>query len=364
MCIYCSTVFDPTKGEGDHVIPAALGEFRNDVRFRGICPACNMHIGKSEQVLLHCGPEAFFRRVVRPAVPTSRRRGRAPVKSAMGSQGPAHTIDKGDHRMLVRPSDDDPQKVYGLDQIVIHDSKGIEHFFRLFPNMNADVLKQKIESEIAPPPIPALWLHCSDVQRGEEYESLIRKMWSRGERHVLPPTPEGNHPVNGRIQLTVNEHYWRSLAKIGFHYYLCHSRRGVRGDEPGFAAIRNFIINGGDRMLFFRAPQNAYAMPFGELPDGGIKTPIQWCHVLGADETNKEVAAYVHLFVGPACIPTSYQIVLGVLESDILGLSSFAHGHVYLYDELQTPNGKAGVVEEATMTIFPEDRVPASHFVR
>src|SRR5437870_3003527 len=114
-CIYCSAIFDPSKGEGDHIIPAALGEFRNDSRFRGLCSKCNILIGKSEQVLLHCGQEAFFRRVVNPALPSSRRRGRSYVPAAMGMPGLSHTIDRGDHCMLVRPSADDPTIVFGID---------------------------------------------------------------------------------------------------------------------------------------------------------------------------------------------------------------------------------------------------------
>jgi 5-methylcytosine-specific restriction endonuclease McrA len=50
-CIYCA---DPAnlKGEGDHVIPGTLGEFRNDKHFKRICTRCNNRIGKSENVLL------------------------------------------------------------------------------------------------------------------------------------------------------------------------------------------------------------------------------------------------------------------------------------------------------------------------
>jgi hypothetical protein len=363
-CIYCPALFDPTKGEGDHVIAAALGEFRNDIRFRGACPACNQRIGKSEQVLLHCGPEAFFRRVVNPALPSSRKRGRAYVKGAMGVPGLSHTIDREDHQMLVLPSVDDPQRVVGVDQLVIQDSKGDEHHFRLFPNMNADALKRDILNTIAPPPIPKVWLHCNDAQRGEEFQSLVRRMFPNGEKHQLPDFPVGTHAVNGQVRLTVNEHYWRSLAKIGFHYYLCHTRRGVRGDEPGFAGIRDFIINGGDKSKFFRKPKDLFGLPFGELPEGGILTPTQWCHILGANETSNEVFAYVHLFVGPACIPTPHYIALGTLDSEIVGLNSFIHGHVYLYDEQQNPTGKAGVVKEATVTMYRLDGVPASVFLQ
>lgn len=282
----------------------------------------------------------------------------------MGVPGPLQTIDRGDHRLLVEASIDNPRLVRGVDQLVIHDAAGVEHFFRLYPNINAEALKQKILQEIAPPPIPAVWLHCVDKQRGEEYEKLLRRMFPKGNQHCLPDTPVGMHPAEGLVHLTINQHYWQSIAKVGFHYYLAHNRRGVRGDEPGFAAIRNFVINGGDKSLFFHNPRHRFALPFGELPSGGIMTPTRWCHVLGADESRKEVVAYVHMFVGPACIPFPYYIILGTLDSDIVGLTSFIHGHVYLYDEQQNPTGTAGVVEAATATVYRSDRIAASVFVQ
>ncbi len=57
-CIYCPKEFDPSRGEGDHILPAALGEFRGDVRFRGQCPSCNNVIGRFEQQVVQSGPEA------------------------------------------------------------------------------------------------------------------------------------------------------------------------------------------------------------------------------------------------------------------------------------------------------------------
>jgi hypothetical protein len=249
-----------------------------------------------------------------------------------------------------------------VDQFVIHDSTGREHFYRLYPNMRPEKVKQEILAMVTLP-IKGVWLHC-DKRLWDEFTKLFQAMFPTAQQHPLEETPVGERMVDGRIELTVNSHYWQALAKIGFHYYLCHTRRGVRGDEQGFAGIRDFIINGGDREQFFRKPKNLFALPFGELPQGGVMTPTQWCHILGADETSGEVAAYVQMFVGPGCIPEPHYIVLGKLDSEIVGLTSFIQGHVYLYDEKQNSSGKAGVVEAATVTMYPKDRVPASVFVR
>ena len=59
-CIYCSKSFDPTKGQGDHIIPAQLGEFRDDVRFRGICRECNTHMGDQSSNSSNVDPNGFI----------------------------------------------------------------------------------------------------------------------------------------------------------------------------------------------------------------------------------------------------------------------------------------------------------------
>lgn len=45
QCIYCGSAFDPAAGDGDHIFPAALGEFLGFDVFRGACTPCNNRIG-------------------------------------------------------------------------------------------------------------------------------------------------------------------------------------------------------------------------------------------------------------------------------------------------------------------------------
>lgn len=343
-CIYCGISLDPTKGDGDHIIPVQLGEFRNDVRFRRICPPCNNKIGRSEQQLLQCGPESFLRDIVNPKIPAKRQRGRSQVKTAMGAPTPESTIDLGDHRELVRRTKDKPTNVMPVDQMVIHDDKNREHFFKLFHGMRPEQLKKQVE-KAGITKMEKQWLHC-DENRFNEFRSLIQKVWPRAEiQQYLPITERGVHQVNGRIKLTVTDHYFRSLAKIGFHYYLARSRRGCRGDENCFAPIRDFIMNGGDSKRFFHESAITFVMPFGKLRSGGVKTPQKWCHWLAADETGKVVVVYIQLFVGRGCVPQPHNITLATIDSHIL-VPSFTWGHVYLYDDPPGPDRFAGCVEE------------------
>lgn len=362
-CIYCGEAIDDQTGEGDHVIPGALGEFEGDVHFRGICRSCNNRISQAEQVMLRCGPEAFFRRVVRPALPSSRQRGRSNSVGAMGTPPLTYTIQSecGSHGILMRSSPDDPQKGKMADQLVIHDANGNESFFELFPNMSPERLKRQIFDEIVPP-IRGLWLHVSQP-RMNECSGLVTQMFPNAQSHNLPTTPVGTHRAKGQIIFIRNGYYYRAVAKIAFHYYLTHNRRGLRGDEPCFAAIRNYIMTGGNKSQFFREPPRRFAVPWGTLDgEANLSPERQWGHVHAADEMTKEVFVYVQMFVGPGCIPDSYYVVLGTIDSDIIAPMSYVWGHCYLYHEVQAEVGFAGRVEAMNVSAIPEEHIQAAGF--
>ena len=347
-CIYCGILFDPNKGEGDHILPVQLGEFRNDSRFRIICTSCNNKIGKSEQQFLQCGPQSFFRDLVKPKIPKKRQRGCSRVKGgAMGAPSPKSTIDHGDHRELVEPSKDNPTNVYALDQIVIHDDQGEEYFIKLFSGMHSEQLKDRIEKH-GISKIDKTWLHC-DLERCSEFQQLMKKVWPKTDIKSLPETEAGTHHIDGRIAFKMTDHYFRSIAKIAFHYYLIHSRRGFRGDEQCFGHIRDFVMNGGNVQPFFKQSGPKFVTPFGKIPSGGVITPNRWCHIIAADESDKLAVVHLQLFAGPGCDTRSHYIKLADIKSIIL-ISDPTWGHVYLYDESPSSDRYAGQVEQAQIT--------------
>jgi hypothetical protein len=348
-CVYCSTSFNPTKGEGDHIVPAQLGEFRNDVRFRRICPLCNNRIGRSEQQFLQCGPEAIFRQIVAPASPRRRTRGRSPGHGAYGMPPPRFTMNCGDHRQIVRPLSDRPGDAEFIDQLVVRSEDGNDHQFQLFPGLQADQLRDRVESA-GIKDFETAWLHC-DQANWEEFVALVQAAWPNKGLSELAPTEPGLHKAEGRITFTFSDHYFRAIAKIAFHYYLVHSRRGVRGDEAEFAPVRRFILEGGDASDFFDTPGPRFAVPFGELPTGGAITPAHWCHVLAVYEASEVVVGYVHLFAGPGCVRKPHHVRLAQLASRIV-LPVGIFGHVYLYEKDQTKIGYAGRVVPASFSRF------------
>lgn len=344
-CIYCSKEFDPSCGEGDHIIPAGLGEFRGDKRFRRICSNCNNRIGRSEQQLLQCGPESFFRSIVRPSSKRLRKRGVGRTSAVMGAPTPEFTMNLGDHSALVRPSTDAPQNAFPVDQVVIRDEKDHEYAIRLFPRMRPEQLEREMRRR-GVGTMKCAWLNC-DERQGDEYRSLLAQVWPKSKYEDLPPMEAGVHKIPIRIKLTVTNHYFRALAKIAFHYYLQHCRRGYHGDEPNFVEIRNFIMNGGNEDRLFRTSGRKFVLPFGN----GLY-PSQWCHILGADETDGVIVGYVRMFVGPGALPQPHYITLGKIESKVI-CPSFMWGHVYFYDDGSSSGRYAGHVEEASVTAFP-----------
>ena len=142
-CIYCSQEFHPTQGQGDHIISGQLGEFRNDLRFRRICRACNSLIGRSEQQFLQCGPEAFFRKVVQPALRRQRQSGPS-ARGALGMPPPKSVIRSGDHSELVKPIPGDHHAVTHVDHIVIRGEDGSDYEVPLFRGMRPEQLRKKV----------------------------------------------------------------------------------------------------------------------------------------------------------------------------------------------------------------------------
>jgi hypothetical protein len=336
---------DPLQGEGDHVLPALLGEFEGDIRFRRICRTCNTKIGQSEQQLLRCSPASFFRAIVRPALPRGRRRGGSSMGSAMGMAAPTPMIEQPDHMEIVDFYDNDPRQIRQIDQFVVHDSAGKEFHIRLFPTIKLEHLKKRL-ARLGVSKIEKLWLHC-DEQRWDTYISLATQLLPKPQIQLLP-TASGVHQVQGVTKISYNFHTFRAIAKIAFHYYLTRSPRGPRGDEPEFSEIRKFIMEGTSGEQFFNQPSPQFRLPFGELPTGGFLTSSRWCHVLAVHDGPPDLVVCVRLFVGPGFDPQPYYVHLGRLASPIL-MPNPGWGHVYLYADPQPQIGIAGTVKQLEM---------------
>ncbi len=341
-CIYCGSEFDRSRGEGDHILFAALGEFQDDVRFRNLCASCNSRIGRLEQQIVQSGPEGFYRSIVRPSsARLINRRGIGRQRGALGAPGPIFTANMGDHTELVQPSSGSPCDAMAIDQIVMQDERGKDHPLQLYPGMSVEQLKNRI-ARLDLGKIKVIRLHC-DEQRALDCLNLVKAVFPDLHIEEESVSEAGSQKIRGRVIFTVKEPYFQALAKMAFHYYLSRSRRGYHGDEPMFDDLRYFVLNGGDVDRFFSFTQRRFRPPMGEAGSGWVVTPKEWCHLLAVDEAAGSVVVYLQLFLGPGCLRPPCYVTLGKLPTELAVLDSF-WGHAYVYDSHMSKSRYCGRV--------------------
>lgn len=349
-CIYCPTNFDPLRGEGDHVIPAALGRFKNELTFRGACPACNNAFGSSEEQLLRCAPEAVLRRVVNPPV-KRHNRGNKWV-GANGMPPPKFMVNHDGHNEIVAANPELPTQISPVDQLVITGPEIGERHLCLHPEMTAASLRSKIDELLEGKPSAQIRL-LSDERNTQKYLAILSVLYPNTTFDEADGIEPGEHSVKGRIEMKYHDDYYRAIAKIGFHYYLKTTERSVCGDEPMFESIRNFIRYGGDFRPFFRASKATFCLPFGVSESGVAELPADWLHILACDEAGSHTTAMVCLFMGPTHPAIPHHINLGAAVKRLV-VPQGQHSHVYLYDSGR--DGFAGQVIETSLTQLRGDR--------
>ncbi len=342
-CIYCAAAIDPARGSGDHVIPDAFGRFIGGLRFRRLCRDCNSRVGRAEETLIRSSPEAFMRRYVEPALPKTGRgkRGRGGA-AASGGGRPTALISRDGWTELVEPTAEDPNTVNSVDQLVFRDTHGVEDHKKLSPDMSPGAMRRIVDG------VPN-WTEFRLLAE-DNFERYERLLADAGFQMVSKSVvrDEGLHREPGYMRFRFDPMaYYRAVAKIAFHYYLAVNARGLRGDEPEFAAIRRFIMCGDIHPAeFFEVDGPRFLTPFGKLPDGRAVTNAHWLHMLGAYDQRRHVVVQVMLFIGPRHLPHSLHVRLGAIRSPIL-LPTPAQAHIYEYHESAGADGASGVVYKA-----------------
>jgi len=233
-CIYCGG--NVGRHKGDHLIPAALGEFRKAPHFHRVCKYCNHSFSEFEKHALHSGAIAHPRAILKPPD----RRG---TRITSPRDRTEYGIERGDHTEPVRPLYDEYRTHAPEDSFVVKDKEGRQYSLRLTPEMTRDSIQRWLEKNGID--LQIAWVHCS-ASNFDFFFNMTRSLPGISYAKVLPDTPEGTHQIEIRMSYQMDEKHFRLIAKIAFHYYLCFTKRFVRGDEPQFRLIREFIHNGGE----------------------------------------------------------------------------------------------------------------------
>jgi hypothetical protein len=331
-CIYCNSE-GPFSEE--HSLPMSLGEFKGfPYILNKVCKDCNTKIGKSEEQFGRSGPEAFFRKYLGV-------RGRVThdvvnpfLRGSMGAN-PIEFKSKlpGEEIEILWEFNPEGKTVREVRQIVFIDEEGKSYPLRISDWMKStDQIRAKME-ELG---LKGKNLSARVFAPDEEMFSVESLVSSLGKTFEwLPPQPT-DQIQGAQITLSVTDHYFRAIAKIGFHYLLSASDY-FEGNESYFESIRKFIMEGGNTEDF--VTQNFE--PIISFPSN--YRPLYWGHVLVAEQIHGYIQARLQFFLGPQYDPPTHIVRLAHMP--ILLCNPMSYGHYFRYYESEPIEKYYGEVE-------------------
>ncbi|HMD96934.1 MAG TPA: hypothetical protein VKM93_06325 [Terriglobia bacterium] len=164
-------------------------------------------------------------------------------------------------------------------------------------------------------------------------EPLVKATWPSatfGEGNLASTNSKG-----AVLNVRLTDRYFRSMAKIGFHYFLTQFPQ-YSGDEPMFSDIRRFILEDGGRVDRANEFIGRRQRPLlGEMLTGA--RPAGWrAHLLCAEIKPSECLAHMQTFISEDWPSPAYTIRL---TRDAALADCRAAGHAYIY-HADGPKGK------------------------
>lgn len=296
-CIYCETNEADSR---EHWLPQWLGAFRDaDVLRDRLCGACNNRLGELDHEMARTGLEAVDRYRLRLGDSGTDWEASNPFKFRTQRAEPptvalARFSDE-DHDLLMEDIPGSDQR-RPLQQIVVRDAQGNGHPVRLPTNCTAGWLREALRLRS----LEGCRLAEIMCERAEGPDQRQLPAWARRVLNdVFPATniefslSEGGPEVlNSPLQMGLRLHYFRGLAKLGFHYLL-NQCSYVDGNDPAFAAIRSFIRDGQGTVqdiMEVNAPSFLVHDPDRAFEEDG--------HFFFLEMDGHQVTVWIRLFVG------------------------------------------------------------------
>lgn len=319
----------------EHYLPAALGNFSNDLRLRYyICYRCQERFSSLEDVFMHHGPEAFFRHMIgirgrkghqKKNIFYQRTAGMPPLTVVAQQPGQDYTV---------LWEMDGISEGRQMKQLVFRDEENTDIHLPFIPGQLEGHFKRFREEHKGK--LLRLITYVYDNANPAEEEEITRVCadFLKGKRSE-PMVPEGGE-IEGVMRADLSLPYLRAIAKIGFHFLLAHFP--FTGLEPQFDDIKRFIFTGADHAKFVQALQE----PFVEQLKNPKALAKHWCHLLSAQYDYNTVEARMQFFAGPKLQPIVWRVMLGPSPSRVVGV--FNKGFVYRYFESPNKDGYAGAM--------------------
>jgi hypothetical protein len=317
----------------EHYLPAALGNFRNDVRLRDyICTRCQQNFSSLEDVFMHHGPEAFFRHMIGVRGRKRHRKKNIFYERTAGMPPLTLIAQLPGQDCTVLWEMDGISEGRQMKQLVFRDGENTDMHLPFVPGqLAADFQRFRSEHKGKLLRLITYFYDTANPAQEEEIENVCAE-FLKGTRSE-PMLPEGGE-IEGQMRAALSLPYLRAIAKIGFHFLLAHFP--FTGLEPQFDDIKRFIFTGKDHARFIKPLQE----PFVEELKNPNVLAKHWCHLLSAQYDYDTVEARMQFFAGPKLRPIVWQVALGASPSRVVG--TFNRGFLYRYFEVPDKEGYSG----------------------
>jgi hypothetical protein len=312
----------------EHPLPAAFGEFEGAPYLRDrICTKCNnTRLGRLDEQLARCGPEALFRRLYG-----------VHGRSTHDEVNPFYRGSAGGRRLEMKAWD--PK--LGIELLVECENGTYRQQRQLvFVEKDGNTYQLPIREGTTPQQLRAAVNKLGVVQPCD-FHLLCdpdESVWV--EQLIKDTSPQvtfgesalASTNYNGAVgSVVLTDRYFRAIAKIGFHYFLTQFPQ-YSGHEPVFSDIRQFILDDGkgvDRANDFVGKRQHPLL--GEMLNPAVR-PAGWrAHVLCAEIRPGDCLAHVQMFVSEDWPAPTYTVRLAS-STAIVDLSAAGHAYVY-YEE-------------------------------
>ncbi len=339
-CIYCNSSDNLCRRA--HIVPRSLGTFKNQPTLKNIvCCECDKEIGRCEEQIVKCGPEA----ILRLALDIRGRSGSnsiSPFRRGHAGHEPISfktTYPGTDYEVLVeiiRSS----QNCRLLPQVVIiHENGNCDQVLVTKEDLTAEVLKEQIKSK-GIDSNTKLWVTGDTEEDQKRINTILEKTGLIKEIYKELDLQPCESPVVTEGLVKVDAQYFRAIAKIAFHYFLAFNN-DFNGLNPVFKGIRNFIRYGEGKFKSFIEQKQG---PLVEELKYNYR-PRYYGHFLIGEIGRRNVSCMIQFFIGKDIDPQFYTVTLGEKEG-IIEFSPRKFGHFYAYLEPDKRDAYDGIIQK------------------
>ena len=329
-CIYCDT--SQSLCRRSHIVPRCLGTFKDQPTLRyKVCEDCEGAIGKCEDILAKCAPEALLKANL--GIKGRHNKSTSPFRRRHAGHGPIEMKIKypgTEYEMLVEPLGDG-QNCQIVPHIVISDSNGNKKQIIIEEpdSLTAEELKKKIFSTEIKNPVK-VWPRMQNNDQVDRIFELLKECRLYTSEEMVEEIKPFEGIVKAEGQTTWDERRFRAIAKIAFHYYLNYNNFKHNGHEDIFIPIRDFVRYGKNNFKDFIVEKRGY---FIEQLKNGWKPPT-YGHIVVATVNKRIINVKIQLFVGPNYEPPYYEVQLSENAFKInIPETIFGHNYVYADDK-------------------------------